>query len=379
MVDEAPLRFGVAGMSSDHTWEMGDGLAALPGVRLVAAADPAPALRERAAGRWGLAAYPDHRQMLAAERLDAVLVCADNAAKAGIVEAAAARGVHVYQDKPMAATLAQADRSARAAEAAGIVLMVAFHTLFTDAHADARALVRAGAIGTPFLARGIIGHAGPVEYGCSPFFCGWLFDAERNGGGSFIDEACYRLAEFGDIVGPIAEVSGFAAPVGSRPYLPPGVEDNAVAVVRFAGGALGVLDAKWGQVGAFPVDSAYHGTAGTLAIGPGGIDLWSMAEPALDNRWLEVADERLSAAAGAPIVRHWRRPPDPPGGLCAGGAEQRAFVDGLRRSVPVDPAVGAAGGRAVQAAIEAFYRSAADNRTRSVADPPEPEPGLASA
>jgi predicted dehydrogenase len=116
MTDQGAIRFGVAGMTSDHVWEMGDGLAALAGVELVAGADPHPELTERAAGRWGLGAtYADHRAMVAAERLDAVLVCCDNAAKADVVEAAAERRVHVYQDKPMAATLAQADRIARAA------------------------------------------------------------------------------------------------------------------------------------------------------------------------------------------------------------------------------------------------------------------------
>ena len=363
MTDRGAIRFGVAGMTSDHVWEMGDGLAALTGVELVAGADPHPELTERAAGRWGLGAtYADHRAMFAAERLDAVLVCCDNAAKADVVEAAAERRVHVYQDKPMAATLAQADRIARAAAASGITLMVAYHTAFRETYAETKELLRSGAIGTPYLARGVIGHSGPVEYGCSPFFQGWLFDAGRNGGGAFVDEACYRLDEFVDFLGPIAEVSGFVAQSGHRPYLPPGVEDNAVAILRFASGALGVLDAKWGEVGEAPVDASYHGSHGTLLSGPGGVELWSTADPTMPAGWTEEEVSPGSAGGASPTLRRWRRPPSPHRDLCSGGAEQRFFVDLLRGGRPAEGAVGPATARAAQEAIEAFYRSAREGR-----------------
>ena len=361
MTDGRALRFGVAGMTSDHVWEMGDGLAAVPGVALVAAADPHPALRERAARRWGLpATYPDHRALLAGERLDAVLVCCDNAAKAEVVEAAAERGVHVYQDKPMAATLAQADRIARAVDTSGITLMVAYHMAFADTYAETGALIRGGAIGTPYLVRGVIGHNGPVEYGCSPFFQEWLFDERRNGGGAFVDEACYRLAEFIDLLGPIVEVSGFAAQIGHHPELPPAVEDNAVAILRFGSGALGVLDAKWGEVGEAPLDTSYHGTHGTLAVGHGGVDLWSTRDPTVPTGWTELDVPPPAGGRASPNRRRWHRPPPPSRDLCSGGAEQRYFVDLLRAGRPATGAVGPAVARAAQEAIEAFYRSARD-------------------
>ena len=119
------LRFGIAGMSSDHVWGMGDGLAALPEVELVAGAEPYPELRAArrpARGGWR-STHEDRQTMLDREQLDAILVCADNASKAEIVEAAARRGVHVYQDKPMAATLAERRAHPRAVEESGITYM----------------------------------------------------------------------------------------------------------------------------------------------------------------------------------------------------------------------------------------------------------------
>jgi predicted dehydrogenase len=247
MTETQKFRFGIVGMTSDHVWAMGDGLAALPEVEMVAGAEPYLELRERAMQRWGLQrTYEDFQVMLEREELDAILVCSDNASKADIAGAAARRGIHVYQDKPMAATLAQADRILHAVASSGITLMVAYHSAFNPIYDQVKGLIAAGAIGKVYLARGVTGHAGPVEIGCSKYFCEWLFDKQRNGGGAFVDEACYLVDAFLDYLGPITEVSAFTAQMGHRDYLPPDVEDNSVAILRFASGALGVIDAKWG-------------------------------------------------------------------------------------------------------------------------------------
>src|SRR5207249_4291939 len=241
---------------------------------------------ERATQQWGLQrAYEDHAAMLEREELDALLVCGDNAGKAEIAEAAARRGIHVYQDKPMAATLAQADRILRAVESSGITLMVAYHSAFSPTYDRVKQLLGAGAIGSLYLARGVTGHAGPAEIGCSRYFCEWLFDKERNGGGTFIDEACYLVDGFVDYLGAVTEVSAFTAQMGHRDYLPADVEDNSVAILRFANGALGVIDAKWGQVGPAPVRTSFHGTRGTLTNGPNGTELYSTVSPAVPADW----------------------------------------------------------------------------------------------
>src|SRR6266542_2511154 len=234
------LRFGVVGLSSDHVWMMGDGLAAQPDVKLVAAADADPGLLGRAAQRWDLArTYPACGDLLAACAVDAVLVCCDNGGKADVVEAAASRGIG---------------------------LMVTYHHVFNPLYEELTGMLRDGALGTVYLARGAIGHAGPREYGCSDEFCSWLFDAGRNGGGCFIAEGCYLIAEFVDRLGKVAEVSAFTAQIGHHSYLPADVEDNAVAILRFASGALGLIDAKWGQAGPAPLFTSYHGVDGTLSV-----------------------------------------------------------------------------------------------------------------
>lgn len=367
MSEPTVLRFGVAGLISDHVWTMGDGLALLPEVLIVAAADSNEPLRERAARQWGLpATFPDHAAMLDNERLDAILVCSDNASKPGIVETAAARGVHVYQDKPMAATVAGADRILAAVQSSGIIHMTAFHSVFSRNYPRIKDAIQSGAIGTPYLARGIIGHNGPVEYGCSPYFCDWLFDRARNGGGSFVDEACYTIDQFLDVLGPVTEVSGFRSQIGYRDYLPPGVEDNAVAMLRFANGALGLLDAKWGQIGEMPFDTSFHGSNGTLLAGPNGVDLFTTLERELPAPWEPAEPKAPISGAPSAILRGWHLPRVTDADEGAWRGEQRIFVDHLRQGSPIGGPAGVQMSRDVQAVISAVYASMEQHRAISL-------------
>lgn len=365
MADPQKLRFGIVGMTSDHVWNMGDGLAALPQVELVTGAEPYAALREQATQRWKLKqTYEDYQTMFDREEVDAILVCGDNAGKADIAEAAAKRSIHVYQDKPMAATLEQADRILRAVESSGITLMVAYHSAFDRLYEPVKQILNSGAIGRPYLVRGVTGHAGPVEFGCSNYFTEWLFDRQRNGGGTFIDEACYLLDNFLDYYGAVTEVSAFTAQIGFRDYLPADVEDNAVAIVRFANGALGVIDSKWGQVGPAPVRTSYHGSQGTLTTGPRGTELYSIAEPTPPEGW-EAIDLSASPKHGTTSAKlqGWRAPAGHRAAYGPGGAEPLLFVESAINKRPIEGPTSPRLARDVQEVIEAVYRSAESGRT----------------
>lgn len=363
------MRAAIVGMTSDHVWQMGDGLAAQNDVKIVAAADGHKELRDQAKSRWSAQAlYEDAGSLFAREELDVVLLCGDNAGKADIVEAAAKKKVHVYQDKPMGATLADADRILKAVEASGITYMCAYHSAFSPAYQQLRALVRGGAIGKVYLARGVTGHGGPKEFGCSEYFCEWLFDKHKNGGGTFVDEACYLVDGFLDYLGAIEEVSAFTAQMGHRDYLPEDVEDNSVAILRFKSGALGVIDAKWGQVGPSPVRNSFHGDKGTITVGgPSGTELYSTASPKLGDGW-----QPIEAAGGhgrqLPGLAGWRSlTPTRSPSSGSGGSEQKVFVDAVRASKQIEGPASARVARDVQAVIEAVYASARSGKAEKVA------------
>lgn len=335
------LKMGIVGMTSDHIWRsMGPNLAALPAVELVTGAEPYQELRQRAQERFHIqTAYEDYRDMFANEELDAIVVCSDSGAKADIVEESAKYGVHVYLDKPMAATLAQADRIVAASEDSGIKVMVAYHPYFSASTAKIQEWLEQGVIGDVYLARAISGHAGPREFGCSEYFCEWLFDKDMNGGGAFVDVGCYSVSTMLDHLGGVEEVSAFTTQMGIRDYLPPGVEDNCVAIFRFKSGAMGIIDAKWGQVGGMPFRSSYHGTEGTITTSRGGLNLYSRkALPAELQGWVNIP---MARAPRSDI-----------------GSEPEHFVNCVLEDNPFRGAVSVVGARATQEVIEAVYLSA---------------------
>ncbi len=338
------LKMGIVGMTSDHVWNMARNLAALPTVDLITGAESYEELRQQAQERFHLnTVYGDHHEMFAKEELDAIVVCSDNAAKADIVEEAAQHGVHVYLDKPMSATLAQADRIVAASEASGIKVMVAYHPYFSASYAKVGEWLDQGLIGDVYLARALTGHAGPKEFGCSEYFCEWLFDKEKNGGGAFVDVGCYVVSSMVDYLGEVEEVSAFTTQMGTRDYLPPDVEDNSVVILRFKSGALGVIDAKWGQVGGMPFRSSYHGTEGTITAGRAEARIYSRKVlPADLQGWVDVPMGRAS------------RP-----GV---GTEAECFVNYILEDRLFEGAVSVFAARATQEVIEAVYRSAESGR-----------------
>ena len=149
-------------------------------------------------------------------------------------------------------------------------------------------------------------------------------------------------------------MSAFTAQIGHRDYLPANVEDNAVAIVRFANGALGIIDSKWGQVGPAPVRTSYHGTHGTMLSGPGGTELYSTADSISPNGWEQI---NLSTLPGhgrmSENLRGFRAPASD-----RRGTEQRYFVDCLLNQRPIEGPTSARVARDTQEVIEAVYRSA---------------------
>ena len=97
--------------------------------------------------------------------IDAVVIAAPARPHADLVVAAAGAGKAVFCEKPMALTLADADRAIAAAEAAGVALQVGFNRRFAPDFAAAHAAIAAGRIGTPQLMRSLTRDPGAGEPG----------------------------------------------------------------------------------------------------------------------------------------------------------------------------------------------------------------------
>ena len=112
----APVAVGLIGAGAIGAFHAETLARRLPGARLVGVADPAPGAAERLASSLGAPkATTDPAELLADPAVEAVLIAAPARFHADLVVAAAGAGKAVFCEKPMALTLADADRAIAAA------------------------------------------------------------------------------------------------------------------------------------------------------------------------------------------------------------------------------------------------------------------------
>lgn len=283
-----PLRIGVLGLTHDHVWGNLEELKATPGIELAAAYDANEPLLARVAELYGCRTYDDETALLDEEQLDAVYIYGDNAGGVESFEEAAARGLSALVEKPMADRLPGADRMLAAARRSGVRLMINWPFAWWPQLQFALAIAGRGDLGRVWQVKYRAAHAGPKELGCSDYFCDWLFDASRNGGGALIDYCCYGALLARVFLGVPGRVTAVAGRLTKEDIL---VEDNAVLLMTYPD-ALAVSEGSWSQIGKLSSYVAMlYGTRATLQIEPrvGGRLLLADDETP-EGRVLEVPD-----------------------------------------------------------------------------------------
>ena len=232
----------------------------LPGARLVAVADPAPGAAERLAeAAGGARACTDPDEVFADPEVEAVVIAAPARVHTDLVVAAAAAGKAVFCEKPMALTLADADRAITAAEAAGVVLQVGFNRRFAADWSAARELLDNGRLGTPRLLRSVTRDPGgfhPARVAPNTIFLETLiydFDTLR-----FLNPGAEPV-----------EVFATATALVEPDWRDRGLLDTAVVVVRFDNGAVGTAEACFEASYGYDVRGEVFGSGGMATMGDG--------------------------------------------------------------------------------------------------------------
>jgi myo-inositol 2-dehydrogenase/D-chiro-inositol 1-dehydrogenase len=232
----------------------------IPGARLVAVADPAPGAAERLAGSLGAQrAYTETAEAFADSDVDAVVIAAPARFHADLVVAAAAAGKGVFCEKPMALSLADADRAIDAARAAGVVLQVGFNRRFAADWSAARRLLDAGVVGTPRLLRSLTRDPGG-------------FDPSRVAPNTIFMETLIHDFDTLRFLNPGSEpveVYAVADALVEPDWRDRGLQDTAVVLVRFDNGALGTAEACFEAAYGYDVRGEVLGSAGMATMGDG--------------------------------------------------------------------------------------------------------------
>ncbi|QZY50788.1 Gfo/Idh/MocA family protein [Leucobacter tenebrionis] len=226
---------------------------------LVSAASRSAVLRDEAVTRWGFDSAVDQPMLLtAAEDIDVLSVCTPNAEHVDLAVAAADAGKAVWIEKPVGRSVEEVERVREAVLRNGTALAVGHNYRSSPAIRELRQRIGEGRIGRVEQVRGHYdaGFAADPE---APLT--WRFSREQAGGGASSDILSHLLDLAQHVCGPATEITGRLRTVhASRPLpLAPGGhfggpaltnrgtvdnDDIAVALVAFADGAFGSLNAS---------------------------------------------------------------------------------------------------------------------------------------
>src|SRR5205823_12027933 len=168
---------------------------------------------------------------------------------------------------------------------AGIYLMINWPTAWSRSINLAYALVREGRTGTPFYVKYHAGHEGPREMGCSEYFWGWLYDAEKNGPGALMDYCCYGANLSCYFLGKPRSVTGAGGRFVKDYDIP---LDNAILLLQYPT-AIGMAEASWTQIGHPPhYELVVMGSAGSIVALSGESYLTLVTAGALQGERVEA-------------------------------------------------------------------------------------------
>ncbi|MBE3038586.1 MAG: inositol 2-dehydrogenase [Chloroflexi bacterium] len=227
------IRFGVIGAGRIGKIHAENLATRIPGARVSAIADPLlPAAQELANRLHVPQAVADYRILLADRAIDAVAICSSTDTHARILVEAAQAGKQIFCEKPIAYDLAQIDQALAEVERAGVKLQIGFNRRFDPSFRKVRQMVVEGQIGALHILRITSRDPAPppIEY-------------VKVSGGIFYDMTIHDFDMARYLAVSEVEEVYVAGAVRVDPLIgEAGDIDTAVVTLRFASGAIGIID-----------------------------------------------------------------------------------------------------------------------------------------
>jgi UDP-N-acetyl-2-amino-2-deoxyglucuronate dehydrogenase len=256
-------------------------------VEVAAAYSPSEARRADFAARFPFPPAASLDAILADSSIDIVAILTPPNTHLDIVRRAASAGKHVLLEKPLEITTERATELVEVCRGAGVKLGVVLQHRFRPAGVHLRELMRAGALG------GLVGCSAsirlwrPQSYYDEP----GRGTKARDGGGVLLTQGIHTLDLMLSLAGPVAEVSGYAITTGVHGME---TEDMVCAAVKFAGGALGVIEATTTAYPGFPERIEITGETATAVLAGTRLQVFHH-----DGRVTDVAPDSTAGGTGA--------------------------------------------------------------------------------
>lgn len=228
-----------------------------PGCELAAIWDENTERGTAMAAKYGVPFIENLDELLNKEDIDAVVVDAPTNQHCDVMVRAARAGKHIFTEKVIAPTQHEVNQIMNEVEQAGVKMTVSLPRLYDAYTITIQELLSSGRLGQLTQARVRLSHNGAIA--------GWLpehfYSKEQCGGGALIDLGCHPMYLVRLFLGMPEQVSAQFGYVTGRE-----VEDNAVALLGYSNGAVGIVEAGFVNPRS-PFSIEIHGTEGTLLFG----------------------------------------------------------------------------------------------------------------
>jgi len=234
----------------------------LPQVSRLVVTDERPDVIAEVATKFG-AAPADSVEALLSSGVDGVVVAAATPAHAQLALAAVERGLPTFCEKPIASTAAESAHVAGIIARSGVPVQVGYQRRFDAAFAAVKEAVDAGSLGALHTVRSTTMDPAPPP-----------MDYIRGSGGIFRDCAVHDFDTIRWVTGQeVVEVYATGSVQGDPLFTEYGDVDTAAVVVRFEGGALGVVSAARYNGRGYDCRLEVHGFDDTVVAG------WDQSAP----------------------------------------------------------------------------------------------------
>lgn len=287
------LGFGIVGcgmIAKFHARAIAD----IKGAKLVSCFNRTIDKANALAAEFGGQPTDDLAEMLARPDIQIITICTPSGAHMEPAIAAAKAGKHVIVEKPLDVTLKRCDAMIDACAKAGVKLGTIFPSRFHKSSQLLKKAVDEGRFGQLTLGDAYVKWYRTQAYYDSGAWRGtWKLD----GGGALMNQAIHSVDLLIWLMGPVVEVTAHTATLAHERIE---VEDVAVATIRFANGALGVIEAT---TAAFPGSLKkieLSGSQGMAVLEEESIIKWQFAKMnKRDQQLLEEMQNRTKTGGGA--------------------------------------------------------------------------------
>ena len=265
------LRFGILGCGTVAGYHAA-AIAAVPGAKVVCACGKSPERAEEFCCKWGISRVKSYREMLERQDVDVISLCTPSGLHGEEAVAALKAGKHLVIEKPVSIRNADADQILTLAEASNRTVGVISQMRFSDAAREIYRAMSAGAFGKLVSAALTMRYYRGQDYYDSG---AWRGTQSMDGGGILMNQGIHGVDLLASFMGPVQEVTGYTTTRLRKIE----VEDTACAVLRFASGAIGTIDATVCNPGGSPMRIEICGEKGSVVLEDESIAFWGLEKP----------------------------------------------------------------------------------------------------